>query len=176
MRPFKSLLATTLLLLIASCGGSTPADSVNAGFTSLNEGSHSEALGSFNAALAGMETSDPKFTEAKVGQIRAQSYIDPAKAKADLLGLDKASGVTAKDYNQIVTDFVASATAGASKDEKAAQNTIGYAVEILTSGKQSFPEYTKWDGLIKRAGDTAKSLGAAGALDSLKGLGYVGGD
>lgn len=177
MRPTTTLLAS-LLVLAASCGGggSDPATQVDAGYSSLSSGDASAALSSFDGALSGMEASDPKFLEAKVGQCQALSHVDPAKARTELLSLAKESGVTAKDYSMVVTEMVSAATSQAATDQKAATATIGEAVAILTQGKQTFPEYDKWDALIRKTGDKAATLGSADALESLKGLGYVGGD
>jgi len=178
MRPLRLLCAALLLLGAASCGSSdaSPSEAIDDGYTALSAGSPGDALASFESALAALTEADPSFLEAKIGEIRARCYSDAVQAKTDLLGLSKAAGVEAKHYNQVVTDFVAAATKQASADKDAATATINQAVELLTQGKENFPEYTKWDGLIKKVGDKATALGSADALATLKGLGYVGGD
>ena len=75
-----------------------------------------------------------------------------------------------------MTEIISAATAQASSDSDAANVTIGEAVAILQAGKDDFPDYDKWDALLKKTGDKAASLGSADALEALKGLGYVGGD
>lgn len=180
MRLRPSLLAS-LLVLAASCGSSSdPGASVEAGYNALNSGDPGAALSDFDAALAEIPASDPRFLEAKLGQLRAQCYVDPAKAKADFLGLASSSGLQAKDYRMVVTDLVTSATnkakTGNAADTDSAKATITSAVEILQAGKDAYPQDDKWEVLIKKVGDKASSLGAADALAGLSGLGYVGGD
>ncbi len=184
MRLHPSLLASliaTLLLGATSCGPSADAgSSVDAGYDALSSGDHSSALADFDSALAGMQASDARYLEAKVGQLRAQCYVDPTKAKADLLALGSSSGLKARDYRMIVTDLVTAATArakgGNDADTEAAKKTITSAVEILQAGAKAFPDDPKWAVLITKVGDKAASLGASAALEGLSGLGYVGGD
>lgn len=177
----RSSLSISLLLLAASCGGSSdPSASVDAGYDALSANDPSTALSSFDAALAGLAESDPAYVDAKLGQLRAQSYTDPAKAKAGFLALAGSSELKAGNYRTQVTDLVAAATekakTGNAADTEAAKQMISSAVEILTAGSKAFPADTKWAPLIKSVGDKAKSLGAADALAGLSGLGYVGGD
>lgn len=177
MRPTRACLAALLLLLPTACGGEvSSADAVDAGYSSLNAGSYTEAMESFDSALTGLSSTDDGYLSAKLGHIQAQCHVDPTKAKDALLGLDKASGVKASDYSMIVSEFISAASSQASDDADGASATMGEAVAILTAGKEAFPEYTKWDALLKKAGDKAASLGSADALEALKGLGYVGGD
>ena len=170
-------LATLLLLLCTACGGqASPTESVDAGYSALNSGDYGSALASFQEALAGMAPSDEGYLSANLGYIQAQCHIDAAQAKADLLSMSKDSGVRASDYSMVVTEIISAATAQASSDSDAANVTIGEAVAILQAGKDDFPDYDKWDALLKKTGDKAASLGSADALEALKGLGYVGGD
>jgi hypothetical protein len=177
----RSSLLASLLVLAASCGGSSdPGTSVEAGYNALNSGDHSAALSDFDAALAEIPATDPRYLEAKLGQLRAQCYVDPAKAKADFLSLAGSSSLQAKDYRMIVTDLVTSATnkakSGNAADTDVAKATITSAVGILQAGADAFPQDDKWAVLIKKVGDKASSLGASDALAGLSGLGYVGGD
>ncbi|MFT7670850.1 MAG: hypothetical protein ACI8X5_003563 [Planctomycetota bacterium] len=178
MRPILSATLASLLLLVpASCGGSANSGaSVEAGYSSLSSGSYSEALGSFDTALDGLTTSDPKFLEAKLGQLQAQCHVDAVKAKTDLFALGTDSGVTAKDYSMVATELLTAATAKASSDQDAASEAIGEGIAVLAKGKETFPDYSKWDAKITQFGDKAATLGSADALEALKGLGYVGGD
>jgi len=173
----KTTLLPLLLLGLAACGGATdPATQVDAGYSALSAGDHAAAVTSFEGALAGLEAGTPQHLDAKLGQIQALCYTDPGSASQELLGLSKDSGVKAGDYNKVVTELVAAAQAKAATDTDQASATINEAVAILTKGKETFPDYDKWDALIKKTGDRAASLGSGDALEALKGLGYVGGD
>lgn len=176
MRPPKTALLSLLLGLAACGGGSDPAAQVDSGYSSLSAGDHAAAVTSFEGALAGLEAGTPQHLDAKLGQIQALCHVDPVRARGELLGLSADSGVQAGDYNKVVTELVAAAQAKAAADQDAAVATINEAVAILTQGKQTFPDYDKWDALIKKTGDRAASLGSGDALEALKGLGYVGGD
>jgi hypothetical protein len=179
MRSTCALLASLLLIAASSCGGSaaTPNEAVDAGYSSFNAGDYSSGLASFDAALGMLTPDDPKFVEAKLGQLQCLAHTDAKKAKTELLAQPKDGAFGAKDYNVLVTEMIASATAQAQAgDTDAAGATIGEAVALLTDGKPKFPDYTKWDALIKKTGDKVKTLGNEDAMAALKGLGYVGGD
>ncbi len=177
MRPKTTPFLSLLLLGLAACGGgSDPAAQVDAGYSALNSGDHAAAISSFEGALGGLEPGTPKHLEAKLGQIQALCHTDPARARGELTGLSKDSGVQAADYNKVVTELVAAAQAKAATSQDEVVATINEAVAILTEGKSTFPDYDKWDALIKKTGDRAASLGSGDALEALKGLGYVGGD
>lgn len=177
MRPSSACLAALLLLLSTACGGETSAtDSTDAGYSSLNSGSYDDAARSFESALAGLKAGDEGYLSAKLGWVQAQCHLDAGKAKTELLGLSKDSGVKASDYSMVVTEIISAATSQAANDADGASATIENAIAILEQGKKDFPDYDKWDALIKKTGDKAVSLGSADALEALKGLGYVGGD
>jgi hypothetical protein len=174
-----SVLCTTLLLLAASCGGSDVSANaaLDSGYGALNGGDHTAALGHFEGALSGLPTTDANYLPAKIGQMQAMAYIDPAKAKATLLAIPSDAGVTAKDYSSLVTDLGSAAEAMAmDKDTDGANNAMAIAISILTEGQSAFPEYANWEALITKTGDRAKKLGSADALSALKGLGYAGDD
>lgn len=180
MRSTSALFASLLLLAASSCGGGAPAGpnaALDAGYSSYTAGDYSDALASYESALGQLEPGDAKYVEAKMGQLQALAYTDAERAKSELLAVSKDSGIEAKDYNVIVTDLGAAASAQAqSGDTDTAGKTIGVAVAILTEGKTTFPDYPKWDALIAKTGDKAMNLGSDDAMAALKGLGYVGGD
>ena len=179
MRLHPSLLAPLLLFAAASCGGSDPGTSIDAGYSALNSATPASALPDFDAALSGMDATHPRYLEAKLGQLRAQCYANPAAAKTGFLTFTKDTPVKAGDYRMLVTDLVTSATSqasGSEEDQKEAPQTIAYAVDILKAGKEAHPTDEKWDPLMDIVGKKAEMLGAEDALASLRGLGYVGGD
>jgi hypothetical protein len=176
MRSLRPLLASSLLLFTWACGGSDPSEEIDSGYSSLSSGAHSEALASFQSALANMTATDGKFLEAKVGELSALCYIDAQKAREGLVSLGMEAGVQPAHFRTLVDELVAAATKLASTSADDAGHTINEAVAILTHGKETFPGYEKWDALINKVGDKAKALGNADALATLKGLGYVGDD
>lgn len=174
MRPSQTLLAAPLLLLFAACGGETSAaDAVDAGYSSLNGGSYSDAVSSFDSALEGLGADSDQYLSAKVGRIRAMCHLDAAKAREELLAMPADSGVSASDYTEVVGELNGAAQAAGAETGGAIMNE---SVAILETGKTKFPDYAKWDAHLKRTGDLATKLGSADALAKLKGLGYVGGD
>jgi len=172
MRPCQTLFAAPLLLLFAACGGETSAaDAVDAGYSSLNGGSYTEAVSSFDSALEGLGADSDQYLSAKVGRILAQCHLDAGKAREELLAMPKDSGVGAKDYSEVVAELTSAAKAAGADGGGEIMNE---AVAILEAGKTEFPDYDKWDALLKRTGDEAASLGSADVMEKLKGLGYIG--
>ncbi len=172
-----SLLCTSLLLLVASCGGSDggATAALNSGYTSLNAGNHQDALGHFETALAILKFADDDFLGAKLGQLQALANLDADKTKTTLMAVPKEAGIEAKDYRSIVTELSKSANALATDGEMdKATKSITVAIAILTEGKGTYPEYEGWDKLIQQTGAQAETLGDPAALEALKGLGYTG--
>lgn len=173
-----SLFCTSLLLFAASCGGDTSANAtLDSGYTSLNSGNHSEALGHFETALAGLTPADDDYLGAKLGQVQAMAFIDAGKTKTTFLAIPKDAGIGPKDFRSIVTELTNSAEQTAKGGDKdAAGATMIVAAEILGEGKVQYPEYDGWDQLLQKTGDKAKALGSDDALNALTGLGYAGDD
>lgn len=169
----RLLFAALSALSLASCGGgSTPADLINEGHRALSSGDASEALAKYDGALAELQPSDPRYVEAKIGALRAQAYGDPKDAekrpKADaavvgFLALAKADPVPASEYRMFVTDL---ANAGAYQA----------AIDVLEAGNSKYPDDPKWKALQAKLVKAADAAGDSGAMDRMKGLGYVGND
>lgn len=162
----KSSLIVVLALSLFACGGSSDPKALNEeGSMALSSGKYAEAAKSYEKALAalGTDTASPEWHRAKLGWIQAEARIDGAKAKSEFLKYAQASPskVTDSDYS-----LVASKLGDAGKVEE--------AIEILEVGKRAFPESLHLDALGKDLANRAKASGASGALDKLKGLGYVG--
>lgn len=164
----KTLVATIALSLLSSCGGSSdPRALTDEGSKALNSGDYAGAAESFDAALAalGEDSANPEWLRAKLGAIQARAQTDPGRAKQDFLDLAKGnpSKVTADHFNLIGSKL------GAAEHMKE-------AVAVLQAGMESHPESVHLKALLEELGKKAESSGDASALDSLKGLGYVGGD
>ena len=102
-------------------------------------------------------------TCAKLGLAEARIQSDPAGAKEAFLALarEKPEAIQDKEFHSF-----------ASKLGDA--NHLAEATEILTAGIAAFPESPNLVALRDALGDRAKASGDEGALDALKGLGYVG--
>jgi len=160
-------LALALPLVLASCGGGAadPAALADAGTQSLRTGDFSAAVTDFDRALAaiGDDTAHAEFMRASMGRIEALTQLDAGTAKAEFLALREKLGeaITERNFQTI---------AGRMGDAGA----FDEAIELVTVAKADYPESKVLDALVQALGDQAKAAGAAGALDSLKGLGYVG--
>ncbi|MEQ1892696.1 MAG: hypothetical protein ABL998_09160 [Planctomycetota bacterium] len=160
----NGLFLTLVLSLAASCGGaSDPKTLTNEGSAALSAGKYSEAVKSFEAALAGMDSANPDWMHAKVGLVEALVHSDPARAKSEFLALagGTASKLTDRHFSEVASTF---AQAG----------KIADASEILKAGMAMHPESPQLTKLLESLGDLAKASGDAQTLESLKGLGYAG--
>lgn len=162
----KSFLIAALALSLSACGGASDPKALNEeGSMALGSGKYADAAKSYEKALAalGTDTASPEWKRAKMGWIQAETRIDAAQAKAEFLKYAKENPtqVTDADYS-----LVASKLGDAEKFEE--------ATELLAAGQVVYPKSTQLDALGKDLANRAKASGASGALDKLKGLGYVG--
>lgn len=178
MRSIPFLLASSLLLLAAACGGSSPDELIDQGADALSSDPKA-ALADYDAALAKIDETHPRYLEAMLGRYQAQCYHDASAAKDGFLSFAKSHQLQANDY-RLQVDTLASAAeyqarTGLDEDEAAGKQTIEIAVALLAEGQKSFPDYDKWEQLGKNVRKKAASLGAGeGAMKMLEGLGYVG--
>lgn len=157
-------LVAALVLVTPGCGGgSDPAALSQEGFQELGAGDFEAAEHSFAKALEGMDSSHADYLRVRLGHVEAQARIAPARAKDEFLALATAmkDKVTDRHYNQVGGRL---ADAGAFPE----------ATAVLEAGLAAFPESKALADLRKSLGDRAKASGDSGALDALKGLGYVG--
>ncbi len=154
-------LSLALPLLLASCGGGAsgdPGQLTNDGYAALGSGDHAGAVESFEAALADLEPGTPEFMRAKMGEVEALIHLDAGRAQDQFLAVG--SSASEADY----------ATIGQKMTKAGAFES---AIAVLDSGMKRFSESTKLKGLIDQVKVEAEKSGDAGALDSLKGLGYL---
>lgn len=166
MRPYL-LIASLLLcpLFAAGCGGSDDPKSLNdAGAQALNSSQYKDALEHFEHALEviGAKPDDPQYLAAKLGAIEARIHIDAKQAAAEFLALAKAlpSKVSDRDFMD-VSGKLASAKA------------YGEAIEVIEQGKKVFAESTQLAQHRDTIYKTMQKSGDAGALEKLKGIGYL---
>jgi hypothetical protein len=161
-------LALALLCLLPACGGnSDPRVMTDEGSKELNSGEFDAAAKSFQAALdaIGNDSANSEWKHAKLGLIQVHIHMDAGKAKDEFLTFAAAapSKVTDQDFSLIGSRL-------------GDANKLTEAIAVLDAGMKAFPESPHLKALGNDLQQRAKSSGATGALDSLKGLGYVGGD
>lgn len=159
-------LAALALCFVPACGGSSdPRALTDEGSKALNSGNYAAAAESYGAALAKLDSADPEWKRAKMGLIQAQARLDAPRAKNEFLEYAKAapSRVTDSDFNLIASRL---GDAG----------HLAEAVQVLEVGLTAHSESPHLKALMLELGKRAESSGDTGALNSLKGLGYVGGD
>jgi tetratricopeptide (TPR) repeat protein len=164
----KLRIALALALpLLGACGSSDPRTLTDEGSKALSAGRYEEAAKNYEQALAALESEKggADWKRAKLGWVQAKARTDAGVAKRSFLEFASASPgkVTDADFNLIASKF-----GDAGKFDE--------AIEILTVGKETFPESPHLDALGKDLASRAKASGASDALDKLKGLGYVGDD
>ncbi|NOT32474.1 MAG: hypothetical protein HOP15_18670 [Planctomycetes bacterium] len=161
LRPFAAI----ALCLLPGCGTSDPRALTDAGSKALNSGKYEDAAESYEKALVqlGQDTAHEDWKRAKMGLIQARTRLDAPRAKNEFIEFAKASPsqVTDSDFSMI-----AGRLGDAGKLEE--------AIEVLKLGTATFPKSPHLDALGKDLVKRAQSSGDSGALDTLKGLGYVG--
>jgi hypothetical protein len=165
MKPFQlSVAALVLPLALAACSnGGDPVAQIDEGFAALNSGDAANAHDHFLEAVGELEPSDPNLDRAQMGLVEAKIRIQPeAAAKYFLDYAEKQPGnVDAGDYQKVGMQLT---------DKKALKD----AVFVLDAGLKRFEGDAKLKEAMDKTKLAAESSGDAGALDALKGLGYVG--
>lgn len=154
----RRLLSTLLLASLTACGGGDPAQ---VGYDALGSGDYETAASSFSKALTG--TQGEKRTDLTLQLCQALAHTDAAACVAKMKELDAATELRVQDYNVVVSELK---SAGA----------FDQAIDVLTLAMSAFPGDMKLAELVQAVGDAASSAGDSGAMDRLKGLGYVGDD
>jgi tetratricopeptide (TPR) repeat protein len=160
------LLCPTLLL--AACS-KNPTELTAAGRTALGEGRYAAAEGHFREALdsLGTDTTSKDYLSARIGlceSLAAQNDAGKAKAAVDEFLALSGQSPQAIDASWYYT--VASKLGDA--------NHTTEAITLLGAGLERFPDSDHLTKLRDRLGKEAEESGDSGALDTLKGLGYVG--
>lgn len=163
----KTLITACALALFASCGSSDPKVLTDEGSKALNSGNYAGAARSYEEALEhlGTDVGNPDWKRAKMGLLQAQARLDGAKARTEFLTFAEANPKLVNDG-----DFQLIASKLGDAEE------LDEAIAVLEAGKKVYPQSAHLDSLGKDLVKRAKESGDSGALDALKGLGYVGGD
>jgi hypothetical protein len=158
----KAFLAVAALLL-AACSSSDPRERTNQGTQALGAGDAKGAVEHFDAAIARLTPQDPDFLRASMGRFQALARLEPTRTKNEFLAFQAAhpDKVRDEDFKVVV-------------DELLQRNSLTAASEIVTAGKKAFPESTTIVGLVQAVGDAAKKAKDPSAMNTMKGLGYLG--
>jgi tetratricopeptide (TPR) repeat protein len=153
------------LITLTACGKADPRALTDQGSKALSAGRFAEAAKHYEEALAalGEDSTSPDWRRAKIGLFKAQAHVDASLAKTGFLQFASSAPGTVRDDD---FSLIASELGAAGKLEE--------AIAVLEAGKQAFPESVHLDALGKDLVRRAQESGDSGALDSLKGLGYVG--
>lgn len=158
-------LLVLLLFATQACSDADPRALTDSGSKALDSGDHAAAAKNYAAALEaiGADTQHPEWLRAQLGSIRARIHIDPGAAAEDFLALARAhsSKITPDHFNVI---------GGRLGDA----GRLTEASAVLEAGLQAHPESPHLLALRNELGKRAEASGDAGALEALKGLGYVG--
>ncbi len=158
-----TLVASQLLLVLASCGGGDPRALTDAGSAALNGGDPRLALRNFDAALAAMEgeAAHPQRLEASIGRVQALARIDPKRAVEDFLALAKSgAAVGDNDFSLVAWELMRA-------------NAMTQAVDLMHEGQLLHPQSKTMAELKDQVIAETKRKGDAGALKQLQGLGYL---
>ena len=152
-----------LLCLLAACGGGDPKEATDRGQAALGSGDGKSALESFEAALACLAPGDPDWLRASVGRCQALARLDPARAKTEFLALARAHPGTVgeQDFAIVVGDLIA-------------HGGILEAIDVVEAGSARFPESPRMLALREQVVAASQRARDPGAMQRLKGLGYVG--
>jgi len=162
-------LAALALAALATACGQNPTELTNAGRTALESADPAAAEAHFRDALAayGSDHTSPDYLNARVGlceALAAQEAAAKAQAAVDefrKLATEMPDKIDARLYNSLGGRL---ADAGHRKE----------AIDLIGAGKERFPDTEHLDKLAHRILEEAEASNDAGALDALKGLGYVG--
>jgi len=159
-RTQRALAALLVTLPLAACGGgaSDPGQLTSEGYQALGSGDAKAALEDFQTALAGLEAGTPEYQRAKMGEIEALIQLDPKRAQETMLALGSAA-----DESQYAT--VGNKLTGAGHFLE--------AIAVLDAGMKRYAESPKLKALLDQVKVEAEKQGDSGALDALKGLGYL---
>ena len=165
--PRRTVLLACLPLVLTACGGAggDPAELTNQGYAALGSGDAEAAFDHFARALQGLQPADAGYERARMGHIEASIRLKPDMAAQSFLAWagEQPDQVDAGDYHKV----------GMQLSERKA---LGDAVAVLGAGLERFPDDPKIDEALKKTRAAAEQTGDTGALDALRGLGYVGGD
>ena len=165
--PMPRVLTIVVLaaLLLGSCAPSDPKTLTDEGASALGAGDAAKAQESFEAALTGIDPSHPEWLRASIGRCQALARRDGPAAKKAFLELATAhpSRVNEQDFSLVVSELVQ-------------HDAIVEAIDVMDAGVKLYPESPAMQTIKEKVLAASSKSKDAGALEKLKGLGYVGSD
>ncbi len=156
--PRLTTIALPCLLVLAACGPSNPEKAARA---ALGSGQFSDAVSYFDQALEGKDEADANYLGLVLGKCEALARTDAGSAKDLFLATAATFKLTVHDYSKIVSHLVTA-------------KAFDPAIDILEHGLKAFPgEKPKVDKMAAIVKSASEAAGDTGALDRLKGIGYL---
>lgn len=163
--PHRRLAGLLVLLgLLAGCGSSDPAVLTDEGWTAYNSGDRAVAADKFEDALKaiGEDKSHPSYVRARMGLIQSIAGSNAKRAREDFLALaaERPNDIDDADFSKMANELY--------------EGDPAEAIALAQRGQELYPESPHLAKLVQDLGDKAAAEGDSDALQSLKGLGYVG--
>jgi len=167
LRP-RALTGLLALPLLAGCGdtdagAADPTRLADAGYASLGSSDFEGALDDFERALGALEPGAPGFVRAAMGKVEALIHLDAGRARDEFLAL-------AAGYPDAVGTREFKTVGGKLTSEKRFEE----AISVLHAGLEAYAEDPGLQAMLDRVAEESERAGDAGALDALRGLGYLG--
>jgi hypothetical protein len=160
----KHLLPTLpLLALVFSAGSCGSADPKAEGMSALQASDYGKAAVHLETALASLDPGSPDYMEVAMGRCKALAHTDSQKAKAEFEKLATSQDMRVADYSEIVSHLLSA-------------KQFMPAIEIMDGGLKKFPGDPKMILIKEKVVAQSKQAADPAAMQTLKGLGYLGGD
>ncbi len=161
-------LPAILFLFAAACGGSGSGSSAEIraktgeGYAALGKGDAQTALSKFDAALVGLDSTNPEFLRASLGRCEALAKTDGEAAKKAFLDLvaKVPAEIGEDDYGLVCSRLIEG-------------GFIVTAIEVMHEGIQRFPGSKKMATILDAVKAAAARASDPAALKALDSLGYT---
>jgi thioredoxin-like negative regulator of GroEL len=150
----------------SACAGPVdPEQATNQGYQTLGSGDAARALDLFAAALGRLESEDPGYKRARMGEVEAKAATQPEAAARSFLDYSAAQPgqVTAGDYHKVGSHL-------------SARKAYIAAGEVLAAGLERFANDPRLEEAMDLTYAAAQTSGDTSAIDALRSLGYFGND
>lgn len=158
-----NLVRTLALVLVAACGEGPPAspsDLIREGERALASRDWGKAYDAFTEARTLISPNHKDIWMVRMGQIEAEAYLEPSRAKDHVLGLtrDEPGKMSADDYARLATAL--------------AQSSPESAIEVVTAGVEQYPDSVALVNLGPRLRKIAEGRNEPESVKELKKFGY----
>ncbi|QDV05368.1 hypothetical protein Poly30_08650 [Planctomycetes bacterium Poly30] len=157
-KALPSILGATLLATLSACGGDAAADPM----ALIQKGDYAAAIAAIEPQLKTVEKGTDAHKDLVIGYTEALSAENPGKAKDFFL----------KTMTE-QKDFIDPADVKYVVNRMAKQGHLSEAIDVMDRGKKTWPEDETIVVVLGELQKAVESSGDKGALDKLKGLGYL---